>query len=229
MQPSSPIVRGQRVTFPLTSGGTLQQTGAQTLCRGEDKSQSCWQVTLAPIVQNGKVTANEGMPAWQGTPGATGTLLVIVTYGGGGVSFRFAMPYPVNGASFAVSGDNVQVDVEARDTTTVFTEVTKPAVLAWIAPRAVPTSYDPIIRWEAYANGAAVPLFPCVKAIIVGRDDSTATVTVQFDGAILGAPLIVELPATVGVERIPVPWGAETVTVTPSAGVAYWGEEVSFT
>jgi hypothetical protein len=214
------IVQGQLVTWLLNAAGKLTDE-RKTLARAEAPERRAWQVTLAPIVENGIGTDLAGMPAWRATPGASGDLAVVLTLGGGGVSFRFPFNYPVAGASFAVAGDNIMVEVSPRDLATVFTDQTKPSVVGWVKPLAATTARDPLVIPGPQAAGVLTPVYPFARALLVGTTNPAATMQVAWSRT-LGAVGSIALPA--GFHRIPVPAAAEAVTITPSAGLiaAYW-------
>lgn len=223
------VARGQRVDFPIDAAGKLRINVFQPLARAEDRSVASWQVTLAPIFQAGVGTIPQGMPARRTTPGKSGTLVVRLTFGGGGVSFQDVFSYPVNGASFAVSGDNVMVEVAALDNATAYTAATKPAVVGWIAPLAIPTEFAPLVSWAPVVSAAATPLQPWTRAVHVAADNAAATVAVVFASQTLGTLLTVNLPAAFGARRIETPLAADNVTATFSANAGAFGFERAYT
>lgn len=231
-----PVVQGQRTNFTLDGAGKLVTVigGAQPwqpVARGENNKHNAWQVTLAPITQQGISSVLEGMPAWRPTPTSAGAISTRLTFGGGGVSFQFHFPWPVNGGSFGVSGDNIMVEAVPLDGATVFTEATKPCASGWLKPTASPTSRDPLVVWNLIPNNTDLPIEPFTRAIVVGHRTAGANVIVTFKGAAGALTLaVVELPASRGVERIPIPVGAETYRVNASDGApVYAGRELSFT
>jgi len=221
---------GQRVDFDLSPNGTVDSNKRYALARGEYRENPgvvCWQVTLSPIFQAGLGPTIEGMSRRAAAPYAAGDIRLHLTYGGGGVSFRTQFAYPVNGTSFAVSGDNVQLELSSLDRATPYTLSNRPSVMGWIAPVSVPTSRDPLVIWEPFPNGVLTPLMPWCRALVVGRSLSAGVVTVAFSSAFYG-PVVVELPSS-GLVRVPVPLNAEFVQVASTLGVAQVGLELSFT
>lgn len=225
------VVRGQRANFPLNSASKLitNPSDWQPVARGEDPRVNAWQVTLAPVTQFGIGSVLEGMPAWRPVPTSAGAISCRLTFGGGGVGFQFHFPWPVNGSSFGVSGDNVMVEARPLDGATIFTESTKPSVLGWLKPSADPTSRDPLVIWNAIANATDLPIEPFTRALHVGHKTAGANAVVTFKSLLLTLAVI-ELPATSGVTRIPIPVGAETYAVNASDGApVYAGRELAFT
>lgn len=220
------VVQGQRVAIPIGSTGLLVE-GAHTLARGEDANVRSWQVTLAPITQNGVGSNDDGMPSHRNPAGATGRLACRLTWGGGGVGYQTRFAYPINGASFSVSGDNVMVEVFPQDFATAFTDATRPAAAAWLKPGAVPQTQDPIVVWGTLA-AVATPLSAFQRAIHIAHDTPGATVQVTF-ATTLGVLAVIQLSATEGVTRIPIPANAETVLAVASAGLVSAGFELAFT
>lgn len=221
------IVRGRRVDFLLNSLGNLSADDRQELFRAEDRAVACWQVTLAPVFQRGVGPALQGMPAWRQAPSLnTGNIALIMTWGGGGVSFRTNFAYPAHGASFAVAGDNIILEVLPTDQATVFALDAAPSVEGWVAARATPTSYDPLVFWDVVAQAPAVnPIIPWTKALIIGGTVLGATFTLtQFIGP---AAVVTEVQA--GVTRVPVSANATSYSIAASAGLARVGSELAFT
>lgn len=225
------IARGQRADFQLNGAGQLitDANNWQPIARGEDARVRDWQVTLAPVTQFGKGSMLEGMPAWQNAPSGAGAISCRLTWGGGGVGFQLHFPWPVNGSSFAISGDNVMVEARPLDGATVFTPITKPSVLGWLKPTAHPTARDPLVIWTAIANNTDLPIEPFARALHVGHRSAGATAVVTFKSTLLTLA-VVEIPTGAGVQRIPIPVGAETYAVNFSDGApAYAGRELAFT
>lgn len=225
------VVRGQRADFRLNGAGNLitDPNNWQPVARGEDDWVNAWQVTLAPVTQFGKGSMLEGMPAWQTAPTGAGAISCRLTFGGGGVGFQFHFPWPVNGASFAVSGDNVTIEARPLDGASVFTPITKPSVLGWLKPDADPTSRDPLVIWNAIANNTDLPIEPFTRALLVGHRTAGANAVVTFK-SVLTTLAVIEIPTGAGLQRIPIPVGAETYAVNYSDGApAYSGRELAFT
>lgn len=220
-------VRGQRVVFERAPGLlTLDTDTVRVLARAEDKRVSYWQVTLSPLyrVPVGPVPA--GMP----DSIRNAAPLVRMTWGGGGVTFRVDFEYPCNGASFVVAGDNIQLDARAQDGVNNYADAEIVAANAWVSPMsAPPTSPQPLVLF----GFGDVPLYgptrlrPFSRALLVGTDTAGATCTVTFQGALGNVTL--HLPAAnESMRRVPVPAGAQLVTVLVSAGNVAVGEELAF-
>lgn len=222
-------VRGQSVAFELTPTSKLADR-FYTIARAEDARVTCWQISLGPITIASLRGDVDGMPAHRAPiSNATGAPVVRMTWGGGGVSFRTSFNYPANGASFAVSGDNVMVEVRPTDRTTTFSAATAPALTGWVAPLSVPTSVQPLVEWFApAASPAANPLQPWVKALWFTRDTVAATALVTFNGP-AGIVAQAQLTAADSAIRIAVPAQATSYVVAPSAGLVYVGQELAFT
>ncbi len=223
------IVRGQRIDFPRLPSGVLQTGVFHTVARGEDPNVTSWQVTLAPVFQGGITSALQGMPGQRIPLGATGGPVCRLTFGGGGVSFQTVFQWPVGGASFAVSGDNVMVEVMASDGATVFTAQDSPAVIGWLMPDAYPTAQAPIVVWTQAASAGVEPVLPWARYVLVAKLDPIETVLVEFMNA-AGVLSSAQLTAPTSLLRLPMHPGATRVRVTPSVSVAAQvGQELAFT
>ena len=92
-------------------------------------------------------------------------------------------------------------------------------------PRAYPTAPEPLVESDTVLSGVPIPVLPWTRAVWVGKDTLGATCTVLFSPSLV----TVFIPVQLGVQRIALPSGTETVTVTPSAGTASVGMEMAFT
>lgn len=234
--PSNPnvnVLRGQRAFFPQNGAGQLIVGVPQTLLRAEDPKRlvRTWQVTLAPVFQQGVGPVFEGMPAFLPTPViTTGSVFVRMTWGGGGVSFRTTFAYPVAGSSFAVAGDNVMVEIIALDGTTVFTSDTLPIFSGWVKEAAQPTAPQPLLSPQGadLAGPSTFGIFPFCRALWVYPSNQAAVITIVFDVMIGGAAATQTL-RFVGYQRIPVASNAVRGTVSISAGTFSVHAEQVFT
>lgn len=208
------ILQGQRVTWDLQGGKLPRQR--KTLLRAEAPQRNAWSITLAPIFMAGVGTTTAGMPAWQQTRQKSGGLVVVITWGGGGVNWQTSFSYPVAGASFTVAGDNVQVEVEAQDNASAFTDLNKPAVIGWCKPQ-YSVADQPLHVAVNYASGDTVPVYPFAKFLTVALANAAATVTLVWRDAFGG---VYQQIVTQNLARIPVPCGMESVTITASDGVS---------
>jgi len=222
------VVQGQRVTFGIGPGGLLIPA-THELIRAEDPAARLWTVNLSPITRAQVGADVFGQPGRRVgfAPGDTGNLGFVMTWGAGGVTFKTQIAqYPVNGASFAVAGDNMHLEVFTPGNATVFTADSAPSVVGWAQQSAAPTAYQPLIT-ELFA---ALPfaIDPWCRALWVARDTALATVAVTFTMANL-IPILIALPPDTGMARIPVPNGAEQVMAVASAGVVVLLQELAFT
>jgi len=148
------VVQGQRVTFernPTT--GAL--TGViQPLLRAEDPNVHVWDVILSPVFRDAVGPDGQGMPTFS-LGELAGAPAMRLTWGGGGVSWRQELNYPVRGACFSVAGENVMVEVFPFDTVTVYPPGSVPSVVAWVRPSdsAAPKSS----LWQAEPLSAVPP------------------------------------------------------------------------
>lgn len=223
-------IRGQRIVMPLSPGGILDRTFTGVLLRAEDDRVDVWNVVLAPITTNQVGESIDGQVARDSAffAGQSGGIFCEMTWGGGGVSFRTRFTYPVNGATFAVAGQNVMMTVGNLTILGGFTEQNRPAVEGWCMPRASPTAPEPLVQTFGGPFAAPIPILPWTRAVWVSKDTVGATCLVTFAGATIAA-VTMFIPVQLGVQRIAVPTGAETVTVIPSAGTASIGMEMVFT
>jgi hypothetical protein len=224
------VIRGQQVIFPRLASGLLDTNSFQSLLRAEDMAVPYWQVTLSPVYRSGVGSTIDGIPA-RGIPPtvATGDPVLRMTWGGGGVSFRTDIPYPSLGASFAVAGDNIMLDVRPRDGVTVFPVVDVPAVNAWVAKRAAPTSHAPLLITDIISAPFAGPFAvnPFARALVIYTDTAGATITVTFTGP-TGA-IVSSTTALLEPTRVPIPTSAVRYTVAVDIGLVSVAEELVFT
>lgn len=221
---SGRVVRGQRVPFVIGAGGILTRDFFPLL-RAEDPRVPFWQVTLAPVylVPQGSTFASQ--PAQTGNPHCE------MQWGGGGVTYRTRFPYPARGASFLVSGDNVDLAVQAFDGVTVFTPATLPAVNAWCSPRGAGTvaGAGPLVldmlNYPGLYGPAPLPGF--ARTMLVALDTAAATASVAW--RIAGVTISSALVGAGAVHRLPIPPTATEVVVTSSAGFVAVGWELAFT
>ena len=218
-------IRGQRVVIPLNAVGGLSRELFQLL-RAEDDRVDAWTVVLAPVTQNAVGEMLEGQPARSAGffPGAAGNPRVQMTWGGGGVTFRTQFQYPVNGATFAVAGQNISLQVGAFTALGGFTDATRPALEGWCAPNAYPTAREPLVEWILVTSLVPEPVLPWTRAVWVSKDVNTVC-TVTFSPSLV----TIIIPVQVGVQRIALPTGTETVTVTSVIGAPAVGFEMAFT
>lgn len=224
------VVQGQRVIALRRPSGVLDTDTVQTLARAEDATVDVWQVTLAPVYRVGIGAFLQGMPGQAFPALATGNPFVRMTYGGGGVVFRVDFPYPKSGSSFAVSGDNVQIDVFFGDNLTVFAPENLPVLSGWVKPFASPTGSAPLFIGFEFNNAIYGPraILPFCRAIHVSGNTPLATITVNLE-AEAGPGADIVLPSAQGVFRIPVAGQNYRVTVTPSVGLVSVCQELAFT
>jgi hypothetical protein len=199
----------------------------QQLLRAEDDSVPYWQVTLAPIFRLGVAPSIEGL--LPDGSFATGDPRCTMTWGGGGVNFRTAFTYPVQGSSFVVAGDNVMLEVEATSPIVVTPDNT-PVASAWVAPTGVPTSQAPLLDGTDSASALVTTrtLSPFARAIHLIPSVNPQIFTYFFlGGAALGGPNLATVNAPL---RIPIPSYANSVTVSvPAFGVFGFFQELVFT
>lgn len=229
--PSRPVL-GQQVVFERASGAAPQPLTAKvfTLARAEDASASHWQVTLSPIYRLLVGSTDDAMPGLQTLAAdkvRTGAPNVRLTWGGGGVTYRTEFQYPANGSSFVVAGDNVMVEVYARDYVTTFTDGQLPAVSAWVAPTGNPTAASPVMVDFINGTPGNSNIRAFARVLLVALANTTATANVTFDGAF--GPSNVTVPAGGGVHRIPIPCNANIYSVAPTVGTVACGFELAFT
>jgi hypothetical protein len=218
--PSGNPVNGYRVDFEMRPAGTLITGDWKTLLRATDKNVHVWQVTLSPVFRNPIGANTVGMPV---IAGDTGSPRFRMTFGAGGVTFRHEGSYPVCGASFSVTANEVAIEVMANDGVTVFTPQNVPSVLGWITPDASPQTASPL-----FAGVGESPLVgpftasPWTRAIWVYESDGTP-VAVTFTGPI--GTLTTVVPSGT---RIPLPANALRYSASGAAMTSLI-EEISFT
>lgn len=220
------VVQGQQVIFPLQPSGVLAHN-AFDLIRAEDDEVATWQINLSPVFRSGVGSTIFAQPARNAPILATGNIVVIMTWGGGGVKFTTQFAYPINGASFSVSGDNIQVQVVATDNATVFAVPANiPAVQGWASKRSSPTAPEPLI---VNMGNLPAPTFldPWVRAVHVGGTDPAGLITVQFN--LVSGPVVFAFPAGTRIERIPVPNDTISVQAAVTAGIVSALGELAFT
>lgn len=226
------IQQGQRVVMPRNPvTNQLLQNSPQTLVRGEDPAVNYWQVNLAPQYRQGIGPTTDGMPAHAFPAQPTGQIQWRLRWGGGGINFQSQeMFYPVAGASFVVSGDNVMVEVFTFDNT-VFSDFDVPVVSGWLKPLGAPTAPQPLMGslFQAALYG---PQFvkPWTKAVHVGSSLPGATITVRL---YFSAVAFNEYQYTSGivepVARIPIPSNVYMVEAFADIGDVNVVEEYAFT
>lgn len=221
------VVRGQRFEPTLNAAGGIIRQVTQLL-RAEDPTGlvNLWQVNLSPAFRKATGPNSEGQPARFAPITGAGIYFANMTWGGGGVGYRTTFPWPDNGASFAVAGDNVMLEIFSLDIVNVYTEENKPCIQAWVTPSANPTSPSPIGEIFAFAfpGVSQSVLRPWTRRVTVTKDTLAATVAVQFDLA-----TVAQLTAAESWLTIPVPARAQTITLLPSAGNAFAHTEMVFT
>ncbi len=223
------VVRGQRVELPLN--GNLLAPGFQTLLRAEQPSVNYWEVNVAPIYRKSVGPVIEGMPGFVAGGGAVDPGIKLrMTWGGGGVSYRTELFYPRVGASFCVSGDNIQLEAGLlANGSQVFTEENRPVVSAWVKPVGAPTSQAPLVSGFFAPEALYGPRFisPWTKALLVGKDTAAATVTVRlYSSPVLFTTFVW---TGTGIERFPIADASYMAEVFASAGNVMVAEEYAFT
>jgi hypothetical protein len=222
-------VRGTRVEMPRNVDGTTNASIVQTICRAEDDSVPVWSVNLAPIFLKGIGPQQQGMPGARFPPLATGSPVMTVTFGGGGVSWRQDLAYPRAGAVFNVAADNVNIEVRwGGDPFLVYTEANTPVASGWVKPAIGNASVPLLSGFELTAGPIYGPreLFPYSRAIWIASDTPGATITVTLDGE-AGASVTVFV---IGPGPVRFPTGSQDyrVTVTTAAGGITVAQELVF-
>lgn len=229
------VTQGQRIALPLDGAGLLL-AGYQSLMRAEDARVQYWQVNVAPIYRQGVGPVIEGMPgfafpALERDP----NVRLRMTWGGGGVNFRTEFFYPTTGASFAVSGDNVQLDVGLNGPgSVVFAPLpdNQPVFSAWAKPLASPTSYQPLLSGFNAPEVAYGPRFisPWTKALHIGADNILATITARlYSSPVLFTEFVWTATAAGGPVRLPIADASYLAEVFASVGNVMVAEEYAFT
>lgn len=219
--PQNQPTRGQRVAFQRTATNTLITGQWQTLLRASQQGVN-WQVTLSPVFRVGVGPVPEGVPT---NAAGTGAPRVRMTFGAGGVTYRYEGAYPVAGASFSLAADDVAVEVAAFDAVTAFANASDvPAVLGWISERTPAQAITPLMA-GTIGNAALVGPFamnPFCRALHVWSADGSA-VTVTLTGA------IGTITATVASgSRIAVPGGYHRYSAVAAVGDCTVAEELCF-
>lgn len=226
------VVRGQRVALPLDAAGNLLQ-GFQTLVRAEDVAVDYWQVNVAPIYRQGVGPVIEGMPGFVFPPAERDpNVRLRMTWGGGGVNFRTEFFYPTVGASFVVSGDNVDIAVGLNGPGSVlFNESTRPVFSAWVKPVGAPTAIAPLVSGFSAPEALYGPRFisPWTKAIHVGSDTPGTVITVRLYSSPVLFVTFQVIADTLGAVRIPVADANYMAEVFAAAGNVMVAEEYAFT
>lgn len=226
------VIQGQRFVFPRNNvSGFLEKTPG-TLVRAEAAEVRSWQITLSPVFRDsiGPIGPN-GLPGEVFPAIDHGFPELLMTWGGGGISWRQSIAYPVVGASFTVSGDNVQLDVMATDVATPYAVGNVPAVEAWCKPLAIGSFPVPLVISDISHTALFGPraIHPWCRTIVVSGTNPAATIRVVITSSAGGAaPVDVTVPANV-MTRIPVPTNGYRLEVTPSAGEANVLQELAFT
>jgi len=215
--------------MPKNQAGTSNPNIVQTICRAEDPDVDVWEINLVPIYLQGIGPQIEGMPGFLFPPQPTGSPRMIITFGGGGVSFRYAMAYPKAGAVFTVAADNVNVEVDWQgDPFFVYTEARTPVASGWIKP-AMANKIVPLLEgFELTAGPIYGPraLFPWARAVWIQTDTPGATVTLTLDGE--AGPSISSWVQGPGPVRVPTGSQDYRVEVTVGVGGLTVAQELVF-
>jgi hypothetical protein len=214
-------VRGSRVDFQRNPNGTLITGDFRPLLRAVSKEVASWQITLSPVFKIPIGPDNRGVPV---VATETGSPRFRLTFGAGGVTWRYESFYPVAGGAFTVSADFVTLEVFANDGVTVFTADNTPAVVGWITERAQPQTPTPLC--EGVMDAALLGPFtvsPWTRALQVFAGTAGATVTVT----ITGATGVMTMTVASGTR---IEWPAQGLrwSAVASAGNASAVEEISF-
>jgi hypothetical protein len=228
------VTQGQRVEIPLSPAGTLVGPGFQSLLRAEDASVKYWQINVAPIFRRDVGPVIEGMPGFAFPAlGRDPNVRLRMTWGGGGVNFRTEMFYPSTGASFVVSGDNVQLEVGLNGPGSVFfLPGNTPQFSAWAKPLAAPTANAPLLSGFNAPEVLYGPRFisPWTKALHVGVDTPGATVTLRlYSSPALFCTFVWTAAIMQGVARIPIADASYMAEVFADVGNVMVAEEYAFT
>lgn len=218
---ASDPTQGYRVNFQRQPSGVLVVGDWQTLLRVSNREVSTWQVTLSPVFRQAVGPVEVGVPT---AAGQTGAPFFRMTFGAGGVTFRYQGRYPAVGASFTVAAHDIAVEVMAFDGVTVFTPDTVPAVLGWITPHPAPQAFAPLYLTSS-ANAPLVGPFtasPWTRALHVYQADGTAC-SVNFTGPL--GTMTANVPSG---SRVPMPGNALRYSMNGGAGGGSIVEEISF-
>ena len=220
------IVIGKRVQLPTNPAGTAiditDASGWRDLVRGYYQGGTLWQVTLAPVEQ---VRDN---PA--ATLPFTGTPLLRMQFGGGGVSTEFLFVWPLLGASFVIPAESLTMDVRGTDAAVFLPGASSPFVSAWLLKDAKPT-----FPASLFGNGVrASPsvsafLLPFTRRLHIGYSDPATTVRVELFNFAGGVVYSCDVDGDTAF-TVPVPADAQRFTVTGQAPASVSVvQELSFT
>lgn len=215
--------------MPTKPDGTTDSNIRQTICRAEDPNVDVWTVNLAPVNLQGIGPQQEGMPGFRFPPEPTGSPVMTLTFGGGGVSFRQDIAYPKAGAVFTVAADNVNVEVNWQgDPFHVYTPAKTPVVQGWIKPAIGNYAVPLLSGFELVAGPIYGPreLFPYSRAVWIMTDTPGATVTLTLDGE--AGPSISQWVQGPGAVRVPTGSQDYRVQVDVSVGGCTVAQELVF-
>jgi hypothetical protein len=215
--------------MPRLITGVLDPNIVQTICRAEDDNIDVWLVNLAPLYLQGIGPQEEGQPGFRFPPQPTGSPVLILTFGGGGVSFRQRISYPKAGACFTIAADNVNVELSWRgDPFHVYTDAFTPVASGWIKPAMGNFTVPLLEGFELTAGPIYGPreLFPYARAVWIQTDTPGATVTLTLDGE--AGPSVSSWVQGSGPVRVPTGTQDYRVEVTVSVGGCTVAQELVF-
>lgn len=224
------VIQGQRFVFPRNPITGFLTAELGTLVRAESPEIQSWQINLSPVFRQFVGPMTEGIPGNVFPAVDHGFPELLMTWGGGGVSWRQSIAYPVVGASFTVSGDNIQLDVRATDVLTPYAVENVPAVNAWCKPLGVPSYFTPLVISDISVGAAFGPraIHPWCRNVVVSAVNPLATVHVVITSSAGGAaPVDVTVPGN-QITRIPVPTNGYRLEVTASVGDVSVLQELAF-